>query len=415
MAVTCGKVANVLPAAEGARAAIPKTAKPYLYAEGTDVNHLITPDGKSGTHICFGEGTGTQSWSWSAATSPIPSAQRIVSIVRSAESYLVSDGKGSICRLSASEEPPHKKNKRDNGTSHASSEKEYMWEEIVSASQTPSGDGSGTDSFAALFAKTSYGGPGWSGLARALNPSHLVNSRQYYGDVRLVDVEQKSVVRSYGTSHPSTGIVDFTQSNTQELLHCVLVAEGCLATLYDVRCASAVLTLDEVRSVAEDESLRERLGGHIGPAVPGRLTSTSGRISDVCALPTASSAWEGHEVVLAIDRAVCVYDVRKFTKQFTSSNVLKYVVNSVALTANGTEVVCSGIDSEVRVIPIQRSKEKVKPQKGSEDDGALGGTFRTRIDSSMACETSWCGGWVTSENGVSAIGLSTANEVFIAK
>lgn len=58
--------------------------------------------------------------------------------------------------------------------------------------------------------------------------------------------------------------------------------------------------------------------------IPGRLTSVNGVISDVCGTRNE------FEVALSIDRALCVYDYRKFTRQFTSSAVLKYEIASIA-------------------------------------------------------------------------------------
>ncbi|KAK7198226.1 hypothetical protein NESM_000779600 [Novymonas esmeraldas] len=362
-----------------------------------------------------------------------------------------------------------------------------VWTAIAPAHSSLSSDaarmGRGASDTASLFAVT-RGAPGWAGLGAldsgetrtAAAAVQLVSAREFFHDVRLIDPARQTVVRTYSTTHAPTGM--FCPS-AQAAPHCTLIVEGCLATLYDVRCPSAVLSLGEVYAAqaewlaAKDAAAAasaeaERLdSGEVAsgagvaaaaaataarcssppppPLVPGRLTSTVGQVRDVCG--TANP----FEVACAVDRALCVYDLRKFNRLFTSSSVLKYVVGSVASVAGGRGVVCAGIDAEVRLIPLhekhdpaaaeqlslaarvvsqaqQKRRQRSDALKATEQsaraggegdvDGAgPGGTFRTRLSTSVSCTTVWQGGWVTTCNdgGAAAVGVSVDGELFLAQ
>lgn len=282
-----------------------------------------------------------------------------------------------------------------------------------------------------------HGAPGWAGLCQlSLSGATetLISAREFFNDVRVVDVATSTVVRTYSTTHSPTAVdVPPGQCN------CVLVTEGCLATLFDVRCPSAVISMATALAFAraataprgeeapEGSAVQASTTETVVPLVPGRLTSTMGDIRDVC--HTANP----NEVALCIERSLCVYDYRKFTRLFSSANVLKFAIASIAACGEGRAVVCAGIDAEVRLFPLQPksasgpppppltgSKGGVPsasdPQAPAPDDPSRS-TFRTRLNSSVSCESTWQGGWVTAVNagGRVAVGVSSDNEVFLAQ
>ncbi|GET92555.1 hypothetical protein, conserved [Leishmania tarentolae] len=463
---------------------------------------LLTTDAASGTRLTlYSDPAAPQLPLCSAA---IPSQRRVVALWTPPTSASVDeDGSGNVCRAaplfasddtggvfayqwSTSEnlgEPAEKRRRTDPNIGHTlSEEKNGVWTPVAVAHSSLSSDVARMKScgsaLSSLFTVT-RGAPGWAGLT-ALHASlpcsaalQLVSVREFYHDVRLIDPTRQTVVRTYSTTHAPTGV--FCPS-VQAAPHCILIVEGCLATLYDVRCPSAVVALSEVyESQAEWRAAKdaaaaeadkqdgsgleggEQVNGKspesasaaaalapVPPLIPGRLTSTVGQVRDICG--TANP----FEVACAVDRALCVYDLRKFNRLFTSSSVLKYVIRSVTSVAGGRGVVCAGIDAEVRLIPLheksdtlsketlslaarvvtqaqkkkQRSdslKSELQDSKavGGADANAVGsgGTFRTRLSTSVSCTTTWQGGWVTTCNGdgAAAVGVSVDGEVFLAQ
>ncbi|KAG5466632.1 hypothetical protein LSCM1_00797 [Leishmania martiniquensis] len=383
-------------------------------------------------------------------------------------------------------EPAEKRCRIDVKTESLPSEdKDGVWTPLAPAHSTLISDvtraESCTSTLSSLFA-VSRGTPGWAGLtALQASPTcraalQLVSVREFFHDVRLIDPTRQAVVRTYSTTHAPTGVLC---PSVQAAPHCVLVVEGCLATLYDMRCPSAVVSLGEVYQAqaewraakdgaaveTEERGSRDNERGEQAngkgptrgiaaaspapapPLIPGRLTSTAGQVRDICG--TANS----FEVACAVDRALCVYDLRKFNRLFTSSNVLKYVIGGVTSVAGGRGVVCTGIDAEVRLISLhdkadataveelslaarvatQAQRKKQQQQRNSTHVSAVqlsktgreanggavgpGGTFRTRLSTSVSCTTVWQGGWVTVCNGggAAAVGLSVDGEVFLAQ
>jgi hypothetical protein len=462
---------------------------------------LFTTDGATGRQLTlYDDATSPGSPKCSSA---VPSQRRVVALwsppSHSSEENLsrllggdlplfVSDDIGNIFhhRWEASSdagEPSAKRHRGEHGETLSSA---GAWTPIVSAhSLLPSRASASavnppSSSLEALFS-VSRGAPGWAGLTvlsteTATNAPLLISAREFYHDVRVIDPVQHEVVRVYSTTHPPTG---FHCPSVQAAPHCVLVTEGCLATLFDVRCPSAVLSLSEVYAAqaewaaAKEAPAAEKLhqvqeegntveapakgkrgngeetaaGGSkaaavtpaFPPLVPGRLTSTVGQVRDVCG--TANP----FEVACAVDRALCVYDLRKFSRLFTSSSVLKYVIGGVTPVAGGRGIVCAGIDSEVRLVPLydktettaslslaaravalaQKTKQRTDtPKKGEGRPPVLdvesmgpGGTFRTRLSTSVSCTSVWQGGWVSTQDvaGVAAVGLSVDGELFLAQ
>lgn len=371
---------------------------------------------------------------------------------------------------------------------------EATWETLVDAhSHIPVGvygrpDGAPYSTLSSRLA-VSRGAPGYVGLGFVTTTTTsggrpLVCVREGYNDVRVIDTAVNSVVQTYGTTHRPTALYipsawDYAADDDGgagasarfgPLASTALVCEGTLATLFDVRCPGAVMTVAEMFEAAPDpatstpavaeaggleEATTEAKRGSntnnrttkTAPLVPGRLTSTLGLVTDACA--TANP----YEVALSIDRALCVYDLRKFTRLFSSSNVLKYNIASIASTAQGRAVVCAGIDSEVRIIPLytkpsseeegavvlslagtnnpagavrnhqqaeQRAAAAAAAERGEDPDTAdvaAVSTFRTRLNTSVSCASTWQGGWVTAVNhrGAAAVGISLDHEVFIAQ
>nr|CAJ2480360.1 unnamed protein product [Leishmania braziliensis] len=466
------------------------------------VARLLTTDAVSGTRLTLYTNPSVPQLALHSAT--IPSQRRVVALWTPPTStgsdngggeacvvtpLFVSDDTGSVFayQWSGSEsfsEPAEKRRRIDGKTECLPSEaKDGIWTPVAPARSTVSSDvaqmQSSTSTMSSLFSVT-RGAPGWAGLT-ALHASlscsealQLVSVREFYHDVRLIDPTRQTVVRTYGTTHAPTGVLC---PSMQAAPHCTLIVEGCLATLYDVRCPSAVVSLGEVYEAqaewraAKDAAAVENgkqdgcgveggeqangkglpgVNAAVAPApapplIPGRLTSTVGHVRDVCG--TANP----FEVACAVDRALCVYDLRKFNRLFTSSSVLKYVVGSVASVAGGRGIVCAGIDAEVRLIPLheksdamttdtlslaarvvmqaqQKKKQRCDTCKSpgqlrKTDDEANtkpvgpGGTFRTRLSTSVSCTTVWQGGWVTTCNGggAAAVGVSVDGELFLAQ
>ncbi|ORC84694.1 uncharacterized protein TM35_000421520 [Trypanosoma theileri] len=271
----------------------------------------------------------------------------------------------------------------------------------------------------------STGARGWCGLVPL--PSNLLACcREFFFDLRLLDASAGTVVQEYSTTHPPTGI-----SACAGVSHSVVIAEGPLASVYDVRCSGAVLQLEK----------DERKTSHSSP-VTGRFTSPTHSVADVC---TTSNEYE---VAVAVGRSICVHDVRKWNCLSITTNVLKYEIGSIAPLASGKAVVAAGIDSEVRVIPLQKSEPSAQmaeenhnnPVNGShkknstsqnnnssndgnnhntqsageKEEGTSGMSFRNRIDSVVSCGSTWQGGWVTSLDGSCASGISVDYELFLS-
>ncbi|EAN83493.1 hypothetical protein C3747_70g147 [Trypanosoma cruzi] len=254
--------------------------------------------------------------------------------------------------------------------------------------------------------ETTHGAWGWCGIVPFFS-QQLVCCREFFFDIRLVDVPAGTVVRQYGTIQPATGT-----TACPGIPHGVVVAEGPVATLYDMRCPGAALTLNT--DTKPDISL-----------VTSRLTSPTSYVAGVC------STCNEYEVAAAVGRSLCVYDVRKWSCVSVSTNILKYEIGSIAPFASGKAVVVAGIDAEVRIVPLQKASpvsaasapthaggngiarnEKVK--KEEEGESAAPNSFRNRIDSAVCCRSTWNGGWVESLDGSNAIGVSADHEVFLS-
>lgn len=483
--------------AEGGEAAVTSASPTELGLAG-----LLTTDAASGTRLTLYSDPDSPQLPLCSAT--IPSQRRVVALWTPPTSTSADkDGGGNVCAMAplfvsddtggvfayqwsgsdSLSEPAEKRRRTDANTGRALNEdKDGVWTPVARAHSTLSSDVARMQScrsaMSSLFAVT-RGAPGWAGLT-ALHASlpysaalQLVSVREFYHDVRLIDPTRQTVVRTYSTTHTPTGVLS---PSVPAAPHCILIVEGCLATLYDVRCPSAVVSLGEVyESQAEWRAAKDAAaagtdkqdgsgvdGGKQGdgkspegvsagaalapvpPLIPGRLTSTVGHVRDICG--TANP----FEVACAVDRALCVYDLRKFNRLFTSSSVLKYVIGSVTSVAGGRGVVCAGIDAEVRLIPLheksdtlskgmlslaarvvtqaQQKKQRSDTRKsetqdrkavGGADANAVGpgGTFRTRLSTSVSCTTTWQGGWVTTCNrgGAVAVGVSVDGEVFLAQ
>ncbi|CCW68824.1 unnamed protein product [Phytomonas sp. Hart1] len=287
----------------------------------------------------------------------------------------------------------------------------------------------------------SRGSGGWTGLAWASpgpGTRFLFSAREGFSDLRLVDPTARTVVRTYGTTHAPTGMfvpggspADAAGSGANSILaNTVLITEGSLATLFDVRCPGVVMNLTtpmfdpswhegqpQSASKVGNGGCPQADAGSSPSLVASRLSKATGTIRDACG--TANP----FEVALCIDRALCVYDFRNFTRHQTSLNVLKYDIASITSLAGGWAVACAGIDAEVRIIPLS-SKHTLATDhpttnktKGEDTEDSPKGTFRTRLNSATTCETTWQGGWVTSCNhaGGAAVGVSMNSEVFIAQ
>eukprot|EP00796_Vickermania_ingenoplastis_P005611 gene5611-4031_t len=369
---------------------------------GLWLRRLLTVDAPSGQRLEL------HSPGETCVTAPLPSRQRIAAVLAaSAEGdeptqVCVSDVRGNLytcdvaALLHAGESLPATRRRTESSAGGPD-----VWAAVTSSDSTlPAASAA-----ARGWWEKSRGLPGWSGL-EALAASQLVSLREFFQDARVVDRGTGEVVRAYSTTHPPTGL-----HAPAALPTCFLAAEGPLCTLFDTRCPSAALSWEDS---INPKAWRGLQPGDDRPscAAASRLTSISGDVRSVCA------AASPNEVAMCIDRAVCIYDVRRFARLHTSSNLLKYDVGSIAPTRKGSAIVCVGIDSEVRVIAVGGPKAGGKGgTTPAQDAGSLAGTFRTRLHQTMCCEETWQGGWAASVNdgGAAAVGVSNTGEVFIAQ
>lgn len=314
--------------------------------------------------------------------------------------------------------------------------------------------------------------PGWAGLSTLHYPGeqYLLSLREFYQDARVVDCERDGVVvHTYGLTHAPTGL-----HTPFGLPYCFVAAEGAQCTVFDTRCPGVAMTWKESSRLnavkeevsdgiaksdarAEDSPRNANKGKISFPSlIQQQFTSVSGLVRDICGTPKPL------EIAACIDRALCVFDLRRFNRLFTSSNVLKYNISSITPVGGGKGIVCTGIDSEVCVIPLPTDlrfaddqKKSLAAHKISEDglgnskkggegedtskaSGAVGlsaaseelaGTFRARLNRSVRCEEAWQGGWVASSRdddggsgrsndnrgGACAVGVSITGELFLAQ
>lgn len=388
-------------------------------------------------------------------SNPVPSSAGISSLLSSAESYgsespqnelqrgssiFVSDIHGNIFRakyLSCDDDgaPPSVRARTEGKEPPRGT---WEWSSLVPAACAIPTSLNGLSGGKQEWYETSRGMPGWAGLAwmestgSSGEKTTLVSLREFYQDARIVDVEVGKVVTMYGTTHPPTGL-----HTPAAIPSTFIAAEGVLCTLFDTRCPSAVMTWENSISPEEWRNA-QALATPSASLVKNRLTSICGVVRDVCATSNPM------EIAACVDRALCVYDLRKFSRTFTSSNVLKYNIASITPLREGSCIVCSGIDSELRLVPLswketttetvssnvnkekkvgnaeskeKNSSAKVNSNKVEQKLESLSGTFRTRLNDSIRCESTWQGGWVTSvnENGAAAVGISATGELFMAQ
>jgi len=365
------------------------------------LTRLLTVDAPTG--LCLQQ-YGLPAADQSFTSSPIPSGRPVMSVIAADDvAAYVSDDVGNVFSFRNAnpiDEQPKARRRTEGGCG--------SWSSLTPAAST-------MPSLIPTDQKKSIGMPGWSALSPLGSSSAaLLSVREFFQDTRVIDTATGSVLRCYSTTHPATGVYA-PGVDSGSLASCFLITEGRLCTMYDSRCPSAVLTWDEAEDMDQWRDVHDRCGD-AGSCVKGRLTSIGGIVRDVCGAANPT------EVALCMDRAVCVYDVRKFARQLTSSNVLKYNIASVASLRRGTAVACAGLDSEVRLVSLEVKKKAPKstefpaqPATEEERNENLAGTFRTRLNSSICCEQTWQGGWVTSQGeGAAAVGVSTTGEVFLA-
>ncbi|SCU70987.1 uncharacterized protein TEOVI_000256700 [Trypanosoma equiperdum] len=305
-------------------------------------------------------------------------------------------------------EPPAKRRRVDNQSSGGVDEHPF-WEPVVAAST------SGAEA---------YGARGWCGLT-PLADDQVVCCREFFFDLRLLDARNcGAVIRQYGTLHAPTGMATCGGI----FPHGVVVAEGPVASVYDTRCSGAVMTQQTEAMSGGQRSV---------PLVSSRFTDATARVADVCA------TCNEFEVAIAVGRAVCVHDIRKWTRVSITTSVLKYDIGSIAPFACGKGVVAAGIDAEVRLVLLTEKLNGASSTTGTVVHGegnCCGGngfkkevdvdvnggaavksdeltsvtSFRNRIDSVVSCRSTWQGGWVPSVDASCATGISADHEFFMA-
>lgn len=337
------------------------------------LQRLLLPDTFDGRRVVELSTSGVE------VTAPIPSAHRIAALLlREGEDDLfVADSDGLVVRRVQGNADPHAAARAaTRPESDGESVSRTAWDVVAKPSSTVPERG-GFPCFGTAG--------GWVGLAHSRHDrSLLLCSREYYSDIRLLDVPTGQVRRTLHTQHMPTAVAASDIHG-----HTFFVAEGPLVSLYDVRTA----------------------------ATPSLYTSLRGvTVSSLCAIPDKP---QDTVALCSTDRSVAVMDTRKWTKVFSVQNVLKYDVQHVCPIQRGAFLVCSGRDSEVRVIGLERGEAVTPPAATAEEatttgaDGATFSSFRSRLQDTAQCATVWHGaGWVS--DGTVAVGLSQGNELYFA-
>lgn len=310
------------------------------------------------------------------STQRIPSDRRIHSVISSSctrATIMAADDLGNVYSLSRPTASPT----GEPSLKRLRSEEGDGWRTVISAS----------DQMPQRGCLPVYGMPGgWVGLHHGAGGPTMCCTREHFMDTRVFDVEVGSIVKSiYHMSAPTStaSVVGLNQN-------AFLCAEGPLLACYDVRTPA-------VRSAVH------------------RVTLPSGFFSHVVALGEERS---NEVATCSSDRSVIIWDVRNWTRVTTLPAVLKHATMSSTPLSGGRFLVCSGVDSEVRVCTTTPSstvptKHATNAHSSSEECGASVSSFRNRINDTEHCESTWHGAWCSLGN--TAVGMAITGEFYYAQ
>jgi len=381
---------------------VPKTSqvlRAYRDVE-TDAMRVLMPDSVHGTSLCVleeplddGATAHARVPSLVAATSTaVPSGQRIhaVSLLPVATGApVVADSSGSVflwrtfdsdvkdftdCdeEVDSGTNKSKKRRRLDESTVATPHSAGATWATVVDAAASVPCRG----------AYPTFGSMGgWIGMVSS--SSHLIVAREHFMDIRHVDIATGAVVQQFRTTHAASGLCSSPLTGGSV----ILVSEGPLVSLFDLRTSS-------------------RVAAH-------RQSFPSGRVHNVCSLP---SSLDQHIAVCCEDRSVSIWDIRSWGRHVKLyANVLKHAVMNVAAATlqpssassslSTSSLVCSGMDSEVRVLRFSEadvssngttkklsSTAKASTSTATHETPPVS-TFRSRIDEAVHCDTTWLGGW----------------------
>jgi WD40 repeat protein len=354
---------------------VPRTSA-ILHAAVDSESSVVSvwmPDKCSGRQLVrVSSGVAGAAPSVTSSTSAIPSSRRIHSVAMSTSGVaLVSDDIGNVFQLDASNESAAKRHRTEGSTPspHA-----LQWNVALRASAHAPQRG----------CLPAYGtGGGWVGLI-SLTPSLAVCSREHFLDSRIFDSETSAIVKSIQHMHGPTALTTVPALG----VNTVVFAEGPLLASYDVRLPSA-------KSATNRSSLPVSAAfSHVvdlGPQRPHEIATCSS------------------------DRSVIIWDVRNWTRVTTLSAVLKYSTMSAAPIAGGAFLVCSGVDSEVRVCSTAPISGKSHQQPVDPESAPVVSSFRNRVNETEHCESTWHGAWTSDVTGSVAVGMAITGEVYVAR
>ncbi|CUG92914.1 Hypothetical protein, putative [Bodo saltans] len=369
---------------------VPRTSA-ILHASVRDSSAVVVdvwmPDKRTGQQLVRVTTTGPSSTGGGVTAAPtvtsstatIPSNRRIHAMtmpIAASGITLVADDIGNVFQLKTEDESIAKRHRTENAAS-TSTHHAQQWTLSLSASQHAPQRG----------CLPAYGAAGgWVGLL-AQGDSQAICSREHFLDSRIFDTEISAIVKSIQHMHGPTALTAVTALGSNS----VVFAEGPLLAAYDSRLPSA-------KSAVNRSSLPVAAAfSHVvdlGPQRPHEIATCSS------------------------DRSVIIWDVRNWTRVTTLSAVLKYATMSTTPLSGGKFLVCSGVDSEVRVCstaPIVGKAQQQQPIDSEATTIPAVSSFRNRVNETEHCESTWHGSWTSDATGSVAIGMAITGEVYVAR
>jgi hypothetical protein len=302
------------------------------------------------------------------------------------------DDAGAVAKLCVADAAGTPKRRRtEEAQPHGADDVALSWEAVTAA---PAG------------VRSAFGGGGWWGVApSAADGGKLLLAHETSKRVQLVDAAAQRVAAAFHPMHMPTALA--VTSGGQALDSGFLLAEGRIVSLWDTRTAGSGAAMSMLTALSD--------------------------VADVVHPHSLGCTGVGSHIVITAgtDRALTVYDLRKWSKQFVAQNVLKFSLNSVAMVSaqQGAAAVdarkgkhpkteygvfvAAGIDTEARVVDTATHAFGAPSAAASPTtaDGPTMGPFRARIATAVHCDAGWHGAWASAPWHGLAAGLSTHGEV----
>lgn len=361
---------------------VPRTSSILRVVTAGNVTKVWMPDKQTGTRlVCLSSSNedAAAPLRVSSSTPSIPSGRRIHSIMAttgntSGEAQLASDDLGNVYVLGAGEEPDVKRTRVEGAATGSAS---LQWSLTLGA----------RDHLPQRGCLPAYGTPsGWVGL-RSFG-ALMGCSREHFLDTRIFDMDRGTIVKTIQHMHGPTA-----STSVQGLGDNIGVfAEGPLLSAFDVRVPTARAAINR-SSLPIAASFTHVVD--LGPQRPHEVATCSS------------------------DRSVIIWDVRNWTRAVTLSAVLKHATMSATPLQGGKYLVCSGIDSEVRVCsttpPPPAPKQQAASATGDTESLPPVSSFRNRISETEHCESTWHGTWASDAEGSTAVGMAITGETYVAR